>query len=258
MGVQDRALKLYPDAGLTATECTVTTFCKQYYCSDNCLIWKGPKGGLWSTSRNWLISDRNNLTLSTDTPIASENPYLPLGKIFDWHFFFSFLLKIVVKVSLLKKSHIKTFVDDALCVWNADMGISWTTHCASSEAERVKIVQIIKTSPLLEKFFSVHVAYDSQVSCSSLDLWHFYFMKDLWVLLLWSLGTHTCAPVDEYILSHSMHISFFLSFFLWVGTQNGHNVPFLKSASFKKRKRKVIKSYRLSFRKQNQVRLWTG
>ena len=32
-----------------------------------------------------------------------------------------------------------------------------------------------------------------------------------------------------------------------MGTQNGHNVPFLESASHKKRKRKVMKSVRGEF-----------
>ena len=35
------------------------------------------------------------------------------------------------------------------------------------------------------------------------------------------------------------HGNFF--FFLWVGIQNGHNVPFLESASLEKRKRNVMK-----------------
>ena len=34
-------------------------------------------------------------------------------------------------------------------------------------------------------------------------------------------------------------LSFFL-FFLRMGTQNGHNVPFLESASLEKRKRSVV------------------
>ena len=50
-------------------------------------------------------------------------------------------------------------------------------------------------------------------------------------------------------LPHSFLVSsfedffFFFFFFLWMGTQNGHNVPFLESASLEKRKRSVIKQF---------------
>ena len=42
--------------------------------------------------------------------------------------------------------------------------------------------------------------------------------------------------------------SFIYLFILWMGTQNGLIVPFLESASFKKRKRNVMKRIKLFYK----------
>ena len=67
-------------------------------------VWRGETAEIY----HWL-------TLSTATPIASQNPYLHLDQTFGATFFF---MEIVVKGSLLKISHEKK-----------KMG--GMTHCAS-------------------------------------------------------------------------------------------------------------------------------